>query len=391
MAESVEFCMSSPDAVDPKPVEAKRPLDASLPPVEAPTGAFIMQLFLIPLAIVSIVVLLWLSFSWLAQAGRDNPEKLVAEIERSTGGMNDVSWQSAYNLAEMLRSPDPQYDELRRNSKIAEKLIAMVEADAKQPLKGGNDKGDRQRIERRMYLCRAIGMFSIDDGAELLAKLANQENDPMEVESRLMALEGLATLTDNIGPEKMRKNEKVVQAVIEASRATETAATPQPKDGETGYRPRGEVRAVAAFTLGVIGGEDAKKRLTTMLSDGYPAARYNAATGLSRQGDEAAVRVLKEMLSPDNPQAAKDERYEGDQDRKRVAVLVAGIQGAVMLTEKNPNADTEPIIAALKSLANSPLEKTLPDGTKVPTIKSDRAKVKNMATEAYRRMEAKKK
>lgn len=383
--------MSSPDAVDPKPVEAKRPYDASLPPVEAPTGAFIMQLFLIPLAIVSIVVLLWLSFSWLAQAGRDDPKKLVDELRRSTGGMNDVSWQSAYNLAEMLRSPDPQYDELRRDPKIAAELIAMVEADAKQPLKGGNDKGDRQRIERRMYLCRAIGMFTIDDGAPLLAKIANQENDPMEVESRLMALEGLATLTKNVGPEAMRKNEQVVQAVIEASRATESAASPQPKDDETGYRPRGEVRAVAAFTLGVIGGEDAKKRLTSMLSDGYAAARYNAATGLSRQGDEAAVRVLKEMLSPDNPQAAKDERYEGDKDRKRVAVLVAGIQGAVMLTEKNPNADTEPIIAALKGLANSPLETTLPDGTKMPTIKSDRTKVKNMAAEAYRRMEARKK
>jgi hypothetical protein len=369
--------MSSPDAVDPKPVEAKRPYESSLPPVEAPTGAFIMQLFLIPLAIVSIVVLLWLSFSWLAQAGRDDPKKLVAEISRGT----DVSWQSAYTLAEILRSPDPRYDALRRDDKVAAELIALVEADIKHPLVGGNNQGDRQRIERRMFLCRALGAFTIPDAAPLLARLANEERDPMEVEVRLAALEGLATLARNVGPEELRKDEKVVQAVLEASRSVETNAVPQAADKESAYRPRAEVRAVAAFTLGVIGGDDAKKRLTIMLSDGYAAARYNAATGLCRQGDEAAVRVIKEMLSPKNPHADKDERYPADKDRKKVAVLVAGIQGSMTLAEENPEADMEPIIAALKELAASPLEQ----------VKSDRSKVKNMAAEAYRRLEAREK
>lgn len=379
--------MTSPDAVDPKPVEAKRPYESSLPPVEAPTGAFIMQLFLIPLAIVSIVVLLWLSFSWLAQAGRDDPKKLVDELRRGT----DVSWQSAYTLAEILRSPDPRYDELRRDEKVAAELMALVEADTKHPLVGGNNEGDRQRIERRMFLCRALGSFTIPDAAPLLARLANEERDPMEIEVRLAALEGLATLARNVGPEELRKDEKVVQAVLEASRSIEANTVPQAADKESAYRPRAEVRAVAAFTLGVIGGDEAQKRLTIMLSDGYAAARYNAATGLCRQGDEAAVRVLKEMLSPDNPNADKDERYPADKDRKRVAVLVAGVQGSMTLAENNPQADMEPLIAALKDLSNSPLETTKADGTKVPTIKSDRTRVKNMAAEAYRRLEAREK
>ena len=373
--------MSSPDAADPKPVEAKRPYDAALPPVEAPTGAFIMQLFLIPLAIVSIVVLLWLSFSWLAQAGRDDPQKLITDLKRSTGGTNDVSWQSAYTLAELLRSPDQRYDELRRDRKIAAELIELVEDDVKHPLKGGTDKGDQQRIERRMFLCRALGSFTIPDAAPLLTRLANLERDPVEVEVRLAALEGIATLARNVGPEEFRKDEKVVQGVLEASRAVDDSVKPIAKDKDTTYRPRSEVRAVAAFALGVIGGEDAQKRLTIMLSDGYAAARYNAATGLCRHGDEAATRVLKEMLSPDNPQADKDERYAPDKDRKRVAVLVAGISGAVTLAEQNPNADMAPLIAALKELANSPLDKVI----------SERAKVKNLAAEAYRRLEAREK
>ncbi|WP_425616648.1 HEAT repeat domain-containing protein [Anatilimnocola sp. NA78] len=364
--------MPSPDAVDPKPVEAKR-LPEHLPPVEAPTAAFIMQLFLIPLAIVSIVVLLWLSFSWLAQAGRNDPKKLVEELRRGT----DVSWQSAYTLAEILRSPDPQFDAVRQDHEMAKELAALLEADVAQPLRGGNDKGDSLRIKRRMFLSRSLGSFHVLDGAPLLARLANYEKDPLEVSVRLSALEGLATLARNVGPEVMRQEEKIVQAVIEASRATDDSATPTKASEDGEYQPRAEVRAVAAFTLGVIGGEEARARLTTMLNDPYASARYNAATGLSRQGDEAAIPVLKEMLSPDNNLAAKDESTLADKDRKRISVLVAGIQGTMSLAEHNPKADMKPLMQALKDLAASPLDE----------IKSDRSKIRILAVEAYRRLE----
>jgi hypothetical protein len=377
---SVEFVMSSPDAVDPKPVEAKYPRE-SLPPVEAPTAAFIMQLFLIPLAIVSIVVLLWLSFSWLAQAGRDDPEKLVEELRRSTFGVSDVSWQSSYTLAEILRSPDPRYDELRRDPKLAGDLMNLVEADMKHPLQGNGDKGDHQRIKRRMFLCRSIGSLTIPKGAPLLAQLANTENDPLEVEVRLAALEGLATLTKNVGAEVMQKDDAVVKAVIEASRAPDSAVPPPASDKDkSDYMPRAEVRAVAAFTLGVIGGDQARERLKAMLDQGYASARYNAATGLCRMGDEAAIPVLKEMLSPDNKYADRDEKYAADKDRKRVAVLVAGVQGSLVLAETNPQADMQPLIDALKKLADSPLDK----------IKSDRIKIQHLAAEAHRKIAARK-
>ena len=382
--------MSSPDAADPKPVEAKRSHGASLPPVEAPTGAFIMQLFLIPLGIVSIVVLLWLSFSWLAQAGRSDPKQLIAEIRRGT----DVSWQSATNLAEMLRSSDPQYDALRADPQVVQELVALVEEDLKHPLKyREGDKTDQQRIERRMFLCWAIGSFTVADGAPLLARLANKEDYPIEVEVRFAALEGLATLARNVKPANLRQDKVVMQAVIEASRSVDSDSRPQPAEVDsirakvskyspeylekTTYRPHSEVRAVAAYTLGVLGGDEARQRLTSMLSDGYASARYNAATGLCRQGDEAAVKVLKEMLSPNNEHAVKDERNERAKDRKRAAVLVAGVQGAMTLADANPEADMEPVIAALKELSNASLDH----------IKTEPNKVKLLATEAYRRLE----
>src|SRR5688500_11329053 len=89
-----------------------------LPPVGAPTATFILQLFLIPLAIVSIVVLLWLAFSWLAQMGRGNPATLVSELQK----LDENSWQRAYELADLLRSPDPQYDALRHDAALAGSL-----------------------------------------------------------------------------------------------------------------------------------------------------------------------------------------------------------------------------------------------------------------------------
>jgi len=63
---------------------ASLPAEA-LPPIEPPTGGFIMQLFLIPLMIVSIVGMVVLLFNWLAHMGSD-PQKLVENIGRLDNG-----------------------------------------------------------------------------------------------------------------------------------------------------------------------------------------------------------------------------------------------------------------------------------------------------------------
>ena len=107
--------MSLPKAVPSKPPsdqDGRSPAaNVSLPPVEAPTGTFILQLFLIPLLIVAIVVMVWLLFSWMANMGQDNPKTLVEALARG----DDSSWQRAFHLADLLRSPDPKYDAMRRD------------------------------------------------------------------------------------------------------------------------------------------------------------------------------------------------------------------------------------------------------------------------------------
>ncbi len=358
--------MNPPNAAGPSSPPLRSP-DSHLPPVEAPTGSFILQLFLIPLLIVSIVVLLWLLFSWMAHLGRDNPDALLRRLE----SFDDNSWQAAKELADILRSPDPKYDALRADNDLAGRLAGLLADDMKTPARG---QGKKIRAQRRMFLCRALGMFHVTDGLPVLLECAAQERDVVEAEVRLSALEAIATLADNIGPEKIAAEKNLVPTLLAASRASDADEPPaDPTDEEPAvYRPHAEVRAVAAYALGVIGGGEALARLASMLKDTYPAARYNAATGLARQGDVRAIPVIKEMLTPNNALAAKDERYPVDQDRKRAAVLLAGIQASLKLQEENPTADVSELVAALDKLAKADLTH----------IKSDRVKLQSAAREA---------
>jgi len=363
--------MSSSDG-DPLRSPAGGKQYGSLPPVEPPTGAFILQLFLIPLTIVSIVVLLWLTFSWLAHMGRDDPATLVRDLQKN----DPSSWQRAYELADLLRSPDPRYDALRQDAALAKQLSDVLIRDLDAPAAEG--KTDEVRNKRRMFLARALGSFETPVVVPALVRAASQERSPGELQVRLAALEALAVLADNLGPGELRKHEEVMQVVLEASRASDQNDEPvKGSDGQpTAYRPHAELRSVAAYTLGVLGGEEALERLGHMQSDAYAGARYNAGTGLARNGDERAVRTLKEMLDPDNELSAKDEGSERDRDRKRINVIQAGIQSTVVLAQANPDADIRPLIEGLEQLTTS----------KMPLIKSDKARLQTMAKEALDRL-----
>jgi hypothetical protein len=143
------------------------------------------------------------------------------------------------------------------------------------------------------------------------------------------------------------------------------------------YRPHAELRAVAAYTLGVIGGDKATERLKLMLNDSYANARYNAATGLARQGDPACEKVLKEMLDPDHDLAVRDEKYDREKDRKRSTVLMNGIKATLTLADANPAADMTQLKTSLDSLSKA----------KMPKVQTDRTRIQTTALEALRLIE----
>ena len=67
-----------------------------LPRVEAPSAGFVVQLFVIPAAVVVVVIIVWLLFGKLAGGERDAME-YVEQLKQP-----QANWRSAYELASQV-------------------------------------------------------------------------------------------------------------------------------------------------------------------------------------------------------------------------------------------------------------------------------------------------
>ncbi len=335
--------MSSDESSTPPPSPADGTAQAEsrpLPPVEAPTGTFIVQLFLVPLVIVTIIVGTWLLVGWLAHADAD-PYRLAEDIRRQGPG----SWQKAYTLSNMLHSR--QYEGLRRDRKLCGILIAALE-DAL-PVQVEKDED----VQYRVFLCRALGEFDVGDPLPILVQAMQLESSqPTEV--RLAAVQGLAVIADRLGSRVIRQRPEVT--------ATLVAITQEPPEGEDPRAIR-ELQAAAAFALGVVGGDAATHRLVALLDDAYPNTRYNAATGLAWQGDARALPVLLEMLDPDNPALLQGERTGSQQatspttqqvlESRQLLVISSAISAVTRLCRSSAEIDRQAVRKALEKIARS--------------------------------------
>ena len=341
--------MTDDPAVQPTEESQARPFSPNdaLPTVEPPSATFLLQLFLIPLLIVSMIVMVWMLFSWLAQAGND-PREMVLEIQAGKGDR----WQKAVTLANMLKHENAQSIELRRDAAFARKIGEILHNELKIPL--SDAKANAEALKVRYYLCRTLGQMETPEVIPPLLEAATLERHPVEATIRLGALEALAVLAKKLGAEKFLAEGKTLPVLLECSRAQDLESAPAEQD-QPDFRPHGELRGAAAFTLGIVGGTEALERLAVLLEDTYPSVRYNAATGLARAGDERAVEVLLEMLDPANRLAAVDERSSADQANRRFEVLKNGISATLLLVEKSPQTNRARLLAALKNLSGDAL------------------------------------
>ena len=320
--------MSSP----PAPPDGPSSADDMLPPVQPPAAGFILQLFLIPLIIVAIIVAIWLMFSWLAHMGND-PQDLVRDLRHMDGD----SWRKAYALSNVLRNPEN--DALKDDAELCRELASALSAQTA----AGSSEADRVRF--RVFLCKALGEFRVVEGLPALVEAAARTGSQAELDVQYAAIESIAVLAHNVGPETIRSDADAMTVLLAASR--------QPGDREPAGR-KGALRSTAAFALGVIGGQEATSRLTRMLNDVRPNVRYNAATGLARHGDIHALPVLLEMLDPDNDTALKDEKTDSAREAKRLLVLTTGIRAATQLATQNPSANVTKLTTAVENLSRSP-------------------------------------
>lgn len=304
--------------------------DDSLPPVEPPSAAFLVQLFLVPAIIVTIIVGVWLAFHWLAQLGND-PAGYVKTLRRNDAGR----WQAALNFANDLRGQGGAA--LKNDAGLAGELASILadEVASGRP-KAGGDVGEQAKT-LCTYLCRALGEFAVPEAAEPLIARAGDASDPQTAQA---AIEALAVLAHNL---------KAAGRGF-ADPAAVTTAVLAAADGDDAA-----LRSRAAYTLGVIGGSQAVGRLPALLGDADDNVRFNAAVGLARQGEPAAWDTLLEMLAlPDVEAPAGDDARQSDR-YKRALVTVNALTAVGLLVDATRSPPPAAVAARVTLLRRDPV------------------------------------
>jgi len=316
---------STPDANLPKSGNS-RTADDSLPPVEPPSAAFLVQLFVVPAVIVLMIVGIWFAVTWMARGGED-PKQYIDDLQRS----GPARFQTANNLAAALA--DKRHEGFKRDAASAQKLADILSAE----IEGGSMQ--EQDVTLRQFLCKALGEFYVPTGVPALLKAATTQRETAEVHVRRAAIESLAVLAGHLQeqspPQKLAEPE-LNSTLLKLS--TDTDPT---------------IRYTTAVAMGVIGGKPLVARLHELLRDENIDVRYNAALGLARQGDEAARPTLLAMLEPEQADAMATEKDADSQAYKRVAILSNAMRATLRLHKLNPNADVKDLTAAIEKLSET--------------------------------------
>ena len=219
-------------------------------PARGPLGsapALAVQFFLIPLAVVGLVILVYGGFRMLVTNER-TPEEFLSDVR--TGG-RERRWPAAYELSRLLDAPDVE----ARHPGLGP---AIVQAFA-------DSAGDDPRVRR--YLALAVGRLrNAPPGAadELLAGL----DDP-DTETRISIIWALAAIGD-----------ADVVDEIEGMYLSDDAG----------------VRKMAVYALGALPLDPAASTLRNALDDTALDVRWNAAVALARHGRGDGLPVLRRML-----------------------------------------------------------------------------------------------
>ncbi len=312
--------------------------DDMLPPVEAPDGRFLLQLFVVPAVIVFCVVMVWLLVTTIATRGQADPAEIVGALR----GSNQARWQKAEQLASMLRAPQ-RYPELKTNADLASQLAGLLEEEIEDA--GENDNA----IELRYYLCRVLGEFQVDDGLPVLLRAARED---VEVDVRREAVNAIAVLAQSFA-------DKEPPQALAADSLVETFQ-------ELANDQNDLIRSQTAYALGVLSQVDGadpelKGELIVLLSDLHPDTRYNAALAFARSGDLQAAPALAEMLDPEGlALTLKSEELESARSLKRDMVLQNAILGSKSLFAQNPPEAVAGLRGSLEAFVQSAPEWTEP-------------------------------
>ncbi len=209
--------------------------------------ALAVQFFLIPLAVVALVVALYAGFR-LMLADTRTPEDLLNDIR--TGG-RERRWPAAYELSRLMADGKLEAAEPTLGPAL---VRAFEEA-----------RDDDPRV--RQYLALAIGRLKAPPAEAVPALIRALDDAASEV--RISAMWALAALGD---PGAVPHLERIYQA------------------DDPG------LRKMAVYALGALPGQRQLGTLRAALEDPVADVQWNAAVALARHGDRTGVPVLKRML-----------------------------------------------------------------------------------------------
>ena len=266
--------LSQPTEIPGPSDPSQAPALSDLPPVEAPSAGFIIQLFVIPALIVLVVIVVWLLFGKLAGGERDAME--YVRILRAPNANWRAANRAAFELASLIQN-DPK---LARDPKLLGELTDLLSHDLETP----------NNQEMTQYVALAIGRFqTLDARAENGRKI-----EPLSVLARALA-------------EKQPAPVRIAAAASLAQHAARLEGTRGQADpefaaaaralGEASQTGDSELRQMAVYALGFFEGAPAGSILRERLNDPDLYVRYNAAIALGRRGDAAARGTLREMLT----------------------------------------------------------------------------------------------
>jgi hypothetical protein len=252
-------------AVDPNASDL--PPLPDLPPVEAPSAGFVVQLFVIPAVVVAVVIVVWLLFGKLAGGERD-PAEYVRRLRTGAG-----DWRSAFELASLIQNDLRLGSDPKLLGELTDLLASELKAKPPNP-------------QLTVYLIKTLGAFQT-----LEATLPDgRRSDPIE------------TLADALVPshESAIRMEAAASFAKQAARLGGKLDAPRAIDAlaKAAAAEEPELRQVAVYALGFFDNPEAARVLRERLQgDEDRYVRYNAAVALGRRGDPAARGTLKEMLT----------------------------------------------------------------------------------------------
>ena len=251
---------------------------------EQSVPALAVQFFLIPLAVVVAVVLLYGGFRWLLNDER-TPQEYLSDIR--VGG-RERRWPAAFELSRLMADPEVQASEPSLGPAL---VSAFVESE-----------NDDPRVRR--YLAMAVGQLTQppeDAGASLVDAL----DDP-ETETRISVIWALGSLGDSsVIPE------------LAGMYASDDAG----------------IRKMTVYALGALPGDEQIATLRTALNDSVPDVQWNAAVALARHGNTQGVGILGRMLDREYVErVAEPTMGVGSDEVDRVGeVMITGLNAIAAL------------------------------------------------------------